>query len=88
VRSILDVGCGLGLLRGARRSCRAHACGARVSGVRPLWLAARFRRQPQASRSHDLVICYDVLQYLGTADARLAAASLARLCRGCCISAP
>jgi hypothetical protein len=35
------------------------------------------------SRRHfDLVICYDVLQYLGQRQARRAIANLARLCRG------
>jgi hypothetical protein len=36
----------------------------------------------KASRAFDLVVCYDVLQYLPDAAASRAIANLARLCRG------
>ncbi len=86
VRSILDVGCGLGLLRAAllERLPRARYTGLEISE----YLCGRYGWQHgsvvshKPARAYDLVICYDVLQYLGNADARVAAANLARLCRG------
>ncbi len=86
VRRILDVGCGIGLLRapltrafpGARYVglefseylCRRY--GWRQGSVATLRTRERF----------DLVVCYDVLQYLPAAEARRAIANLARVCRG------
>ena len=52
VRSILDIGCGLGLLR------------------------------RQLLRPNDLVICYDVLQYLDDREAGAAMRNLGQLCGG------
>jgi predicted TPR repeat methyltransferase len=86
VRSILDVGCGLGLLRNAllEQLPRARYTGLEISE----YLCARYGWQQGSVASYtpprpfDLVICYDVLQYLRTSEARLAAANLARLCRG------
>ena len=85
VRRILDAGCGIGLLgRELRRSLpRAHYTGLEVSEYlcrRYGWRRGRiedFRAPP-----FDLVICYDVLQYLEGRSAERALASLARLCRG------
>lgn len=86
VRSILDVGCGIGLLRTPlQRSLR----GVRYTGLeysdylceRYGWLqgsADTFRTRER----FDLVVCYDVLQYLAAAQARRAIANLARWCRG------
>jgi 2-polyprenyl-3-methyl-5-hydroxy-6-metoxy-1,4-benzoquinol methylase len=86
VRSILDVGCGLGLMRRplAERFPRARYTGLEVSQYlcdRYGWTcgsAADFRPR----RPYDLVICYDVLQYLPLAEASAAMRNLARLCRG------
>ena len=86
VKSILDAGCGVGMLRapltrafpGARYLgleyseylCRRY--GWRQGSVATLRTRERF----------DLVVCYDVLQYLGVPEARRAIANLARVCRG------
>jgi SAM-dependent methyltransferase len=83
VRSILDAGCGIGLLRKpfAAAIPRARYRGLEASEflcARYPWIhgsvvdfAPRFRS--------DLVICYDVLQYLNDADAARAIANLAKL---------
>jgi 2-polyprenyl-3-methyl-5-hydroxy-6-metoxy-1,4-benzoquinol methylase len=86
VKKILDVGCGLGLLRAPLKRalpkaqyvglefsdylCRRY--GWRQGSVATLRLRERF----------DLVICYDVLQYLSPKEAKRAIANLARVCRG------
>jgi SAM-dependent methyltransferase len=86
VARILDAGCGVGLLRAPlRRAWRAadyvglefseYLCrryGWRQGSIATLRTRERF----------DLVICYDVLQYLPVAQARRAIANLARVCRG------
>jgi len=86
VARILDAGCGLGLLRAPlKRSLRSadyvglefseYLCrryGWRRGSIESLHTRERF----------DLVICYDVLQYLSAAQARRAIANLARVCRG------
>jgi SAM-dependent methyltransferase len=86
VRSILDVGCGLGLMK--RRLAR-HFPGARYTGLEVSDYLCRRHGWQQGSvatyapgRSFDLVICYDVLQYLSTREAAAAIRNLARLCRG------
>jgi SAM-dependent methyltransferase len=86
VRRILDLGCGLGMMRaplgdGFPRASYTgvewseHLC-ARLGWVRGsvVDFAAR--------HPFDLVVCHDVLQYLGHVDARRAIDNLARLCRG------
>ncbi|HEX4052383.1 MAG TPA: class I SAM-dependent methyltransferase [Steroidobacteraceae bacterium] len=86
VRSILDVGCGIGLLRAPLlRSLRsARYVGLEYSEYlcqRYGWLqgsADSFRTRER----FDLVVCYDVLQYLAAPQARRAIANLARWCRG------
>jgi SAM-dependent methyltransferase len=86
VKKILDVGCGVGLLRAPLKRalpkaqyvglefsdylCRRY--GWRQGSVATLRLRERF----------DLVICYDVLQYLSPKEAKRAIANLARVCRG------
>jgi 2-polyprenyl-3-methyl-5-hydroxy-6-metoxy-1,4-benzoquinol methylase len=86
VRRILDAGCGVGLLRAPlKRALRsadyvglefsAYLCqryGWRQGSIETLRTRERF----------DLVICYDVLQYLSPVQARQAIANLARVCRG------
>ena len=86
VKEILDVGCRVGLLRAPLKRalpkaqyvglefsdylCRRY--GWRRGSVATLQLRERF----------DLVICYDVLQYLSPKEAKRAIANLARVCRG------
>jgi SAM-dependent methyltransferase len=86
VRRIVDVGCGLGLMRAPllRHFPRASYTGVEASAYlceRHGWeqgSAATF-----SSRSpFDLVVCYDVLQYLATREAAAALRNLGRLCRG------
>jgi SAM-dependent methyltransferase len=85
VRRILDAGCGIGLLRApfAALLPRARYAGLEASEYlcrRHGWMRGSvidFRpRTP-----YDLVICYDVLQYLDDRDAARALANLARLSR-------
>jgi trans-aconitate methyltransferase len=85
VRSILDAGCGIGLLRKpfAAALPRARYVGLETSD----YLCARYHWTrgsvvdfaPRAP--NDLVICYDVLQYLDDRDAARAVANLAKLSR-------
>ena len=86
VRRILDAGCGVGLLRAPlKRALRSadyvglefspYLCqryGWRQGSIETFRTRERF----------ELVICYDVLQYLSPAQARRAIGNLARLCRG------
>ena len=85
VRSILDAGCGIGLLRKpfAKLLPRARYTGLEVSAYlcrRYGWIQGSIAdftpRQP-----FDLVVCYDVLQYLSDADAARSISNLARLTR-------
>ena len=85
VRSILDAGCGMGLLRKpfAEALPRARYTGLDASE----YLCARYGWTrgsvvDYAPRTpSDLVVCYDVLQYLGDRDAARAIANLKRLTR-------
>jgi len=85
VRRILDAGCGIGLLRAplVRAFPRAQYTGLEYSEYlceRYGWTQgslATFRADP-----FDLVICYDVLQYLDDRTASRALANLGRLARG------
>lgn len=86
VRSILDVGCGLGLMRD---QLVRHFPGARYTGLEVSEYLCRRYGWEQGSaatydpgRAFDLVICYDVLQYLETRAAAAALRNLGRLCRG------
>ena len=86
LRSILDVGCGLGLMRAAlsRHFPRARYTGLEASE----YLCRRYgwERGSAASfdpgRTYDLVVCYDVLQYLDSRPAAAALRNLGRLCAG------
>jgi 2-polyprenyl-3-methyl-5-hydroxy-6-metoxy-1,4-benzoquinol methylase len=86
VGKILDAGCGVGLLRAPllRSLTRASYTGLEFSD----YLCRRYGWQQgsietfRTRERFDLVICYDVLQYLSAAAARRAIANLARLCRG------
>jgi SAM-dependent methyltransferase len=85
VRSILDAGCGMGLLRKpfAKVLPRARYAGLEASE----YLCARFgwTRGSVADyaprHASDLVVCYDVLQYLDDRRAARAIANFARLTR-------
>jgi 2-polyprenyl-3-methyl-5-hydroxy-6-metoxy-1,4-benzoquinol methylase len=85
VRSILDAGCGIGLLRKpfAEAMPRARYEGLETSD----YLCARYSWNRgsvvdfTARSPNDLVICYDVLQYLNDRDAARAIANLAKLGR-------
>ena len=85
VRSILDAGCGIGLLRKpfAEMLPRARYEGLEASEYlcsRYQWTKGSVTDFAPRSPS-DLVICYDVLQYLGDRDAARAIANLANLSR-------
>ena len=86
VRSILDAGCGLGLMRAPllRAFPQATYTGIEVSEhicKRYGWTQASLASYRPARR-FDLVLCYDVLQYLSDRDAVRAMANLGRLTRG------
>ena len=85
VRSILDAGCGMGLLR---RPFAAVLPRARYVGLEfSEYLCRRYGWQRGSVVTHearepfDLLICYDVLQYLDDAQAARAIANFARLTR-------
>ncbi|HSY07452.1 MAG TPA: class I SAM-dependent methyltransferase [Steroidobacteraceae bacterium] len=86
VRRILDAGCGTGAMRSTllRRLPRAIYVGLETSE----YLCRRFGWERglieayQAPAPFDLVVCYDVLQYLDDKRAGAALANFARLCRG------
>jgi trans-aconitate methyltransferase len=86
VARILDAGCGLGWMRTPllEQFPRAAYVGLEVSEhlcEQLGWVncsIADYRPRGQ----FDLIVCYDVLQYLTDAEARRALATMARLCRG------
>ncbi|MDF3020215.1 MAG: hypothetical protein K0Q92_1518 [Steroidobacteraceae bacterium] len=85
VRRMLDAGCGVGLLRKPlqRAFPRATYLGLEYSE----YLCQRFGWQQGSLSTYvddpfDLVVCYDVLQYLDDYTATRALANLARLTRG------
>ncbi|MGB6605451.1 MAG: class I SAM-dependent methyltransferase [Steroidobacteraceae bacterium] len=85
-RRILEAGCGTGLLRSAllRLLPRAHYAALEASEylcARHGWQHGRIEAF-RARAPFDLVICYDVLQYLDAARAARALANFGRLCRG------
>lgn len=86
VRSILDVGCGMGLMR---EQLRARFPRARYLGLEAsAYLCERYGWEQGSAatfdpgRTFDLVICYDVLQYLTSRQAAAAIRNLGRLCAG------
>lgn len=86
VRRVLDAGCGMGLMRQPLRKAlpRATYTGLEISE----YLCARFGWQHgdlatwRTRQRFDVVVCYDVLQYLDRDSAAAAIANLGRLCRG------
>jgi SAM-dependent methyltransferase len=86
VKSILDVGCGLGLMRATllRANPRASYVGLEVSEYlckRYGWIRGSICDYAPR-RKFDLIVCHDVLQYLDARDAARALANLGRLARG------
>jgi SAM-dependent methyltransferase len=86
VRSILDAGCGIGLLRKPLASAmpRARYIGLETSEylcTRYRWTKGSVTDFSPRTQS-DLVICYDVLQYLDDRQASRAILNLAKLTRG------
>jgi SAM-dependent methyltransferase len=86
VRTILDAGCGIGLLRAP---LLRHLRGARYQGLEYSgYLCERYGWWQgsldtfRTRERFDLVVCYDVLQYLPVAQARRAIANLAHWSRG------
>lgn len=86
VKRILDAGCGLGLMR---KPLLQSLPGATYLGVevsdhlcrRYGWKQGALH-EFTAPGQFDLIICYDVLQYMSDRDASTAIANLARLSRG------
>ena len=86
VRRILEAGCGTGMLAAALRRLlpQAHYVGLESSEYlcqRYGWEHGRIESY-RARTPFDLVVCYDVLQYLEGPAAARALANFARLCRG------
>ena len=86
VQRILEAGCGTGMLGAALRRLlpRAHYVGLEASEYlcrRYGWECGRVESY-RTRAPFDLVVCYDVLQYLGDAAAARALANFGRLCRG------
>lgn len=86
VRRILDAGCGIGMLRAPLRKAlpKASYTGVEYSEYlcrRYGWIQSSVHSY-RSAKPFDLVICYDVVQYLSERDARRALTNLSRLCRG------
>ncbi|MFM2287975.1 MAG: hypothetical protein RL684_1118 [Pseudomonadota bacterium] len=86
VTRILDAGCGLGLMKPhlLRRFKGADYVGLETSEYlcrKFGWRHGTLETMPTRER-FELVICYDVMQYLDERAARSAIAKLARVCRG------
>lgn len=86
VRRVLDAGCGMGLMQRPLRKALPQATytGVEISE----YLCARYGWQQgdlatwRPRQRFDVVVCYDVLQYLDRETASAAIANLGRLCRG------
>lgn len=86
VRRILDAGCGVGLMQRAFAQVlpKARYTGLEASPYlcgRYGWLQGSIVDYWQP-RSFDLIVCYDVLQYLDDAEAAAAIVNMARLTHG------
>lgn len=86
VRRLLDAGCGTGMLRTPLKRLLPRAEYACLEAS--AYLCNRYGWQHgkiedyRGTSPFDLVICYDVLQYLDAAAAARALSNFARLCRG------
>jgi predicted TPR repeat methyltransferase len=83
VRSILDAGCGIGLMRAAFKTVlpKARYTGLEASDYlcrRYGWVQSSIADYRPA-KPFDLLVCYDVLQYLDDREAARALANFARL---------
>jgi SAM-dependent methyltransferase len=86
VKRILDAGCGTGMLRAPllKQLKRATYTGMETSE----YLCERYGwdhgliQDYKSKKPFDLVVCYDVVQYLDSKTAKRALNNLARLCRG------
>ena len=86
VRRILEAGCGTGLLRAQLKRLLPRAQYVALEASEYLcqrygWQHGRLEDY-RARTPFDLVVCYDVLQYLDGASAVRALGNFARLCRG------
>lgn len=86
VRHVLDAGCGIGMLRAPLRRALPQALYTGIESSAYLcgrygWVQSSIEAY-RPERPYDLVVCYDVLQYLGDRQAASALANLSRLCRG------
>jgi 2-polyprenyl-3-methyl-5-hydroxy-6-metoxy-1,4-benzoquinol methylase len=86
VRRILDAGCGTGLLRPWLRRYLPRAVYTGIEASEYLcqrygWQQTQIETYKPAA-SFDVVVCYDVLQYLDSEAADRALANFAKLCRG------
>jgi 2-polyprenyl-3-methyl-5-hydroxy-6-metoxy-1,4-benzoquinol methylase len=86
VRRILDAGCGTGLLRPWLRRYLPRATYAGIEASEYLcqrygWQHAQIETY-KASAPFDVVVCYDVMQYLDSERAARAIANFGKLCRG------
>ncbi|MGH8308229.1 MAG: class I SAM-dependent methyltransferase [Steroidobacteraceae bacterium] len=86
VKSILDAGCGIGMLRAPLQRAFPRAVYVGLEGSEYLCRRYGWTRGSleawRARQPFDLVVCYDVLQYLDDHAAVRAIANLGRLCRG------
>jgi 2-polyprenyl-3-methyl-5-hydroxy-6-metoxy-1,4-benzoquinol methylase len=86
VKQMLDAGCGVGLLRAPLRRALPGAAYTGIEVSEYLcgkygWTCSSIEAY-RSARPFDLVVCYDVLQYLDDRRAARALVNLARLCRG------
>ena len=86
VKRILDAGCGTGMLR---KTLLTQLKGATYTGMETSeYLCERYGwdhgliQTYKSKKPFDLVVCYDVVQYLDSVTAKRALNNLARLCRG------
>ena len=85
VRRILDAGCGIGLLRAPLQRAFPHAQYVGLEYSEYLCERYGWRQGSLATFADDpfdLVVCYDVLQYLDSRTAARALSNFGRLCRG------
>ena len=86
LRRILEAGCGTGLLRAELRKLVPHADYTALDASEYLcrrhgWRLGRIE-EFRTRKPFDLLVCYDVLQYLDTPSAERALRNFARLTRG------
>ena len=86
VRRILDLGCGLGQLheglRAALRPVEIDACDASAYLCQRYGWRHTTIEDFKLTRTYDLVVCHDVLQYLDRPRALLALRKISALCHG------